>query len=220
MYRLLGLMACFLLVGTIGAAPVPKKKKEASSAFLDLKPHINQKLKDDFNSGRYSGNSLASLPRGTRTFAGVKFHVGEGLMQLGSSNYKDRPEKFTGIKVGRTLQRLHFLHATTFSAPDGTVIAKYMIHYADNTKAEVEVAYGKDVVDWWAYPGQQAPTRAKAAWEGENAAAKGFDAKIKLYLTSWKNPHPNKKIVSLDYVATAPETGAGPFCVAISADDK
>ena len=58
------------------------------------------------------------------------------------------------------------------------------------------------------------------AWEGENETAKGLDAKIRLYLTSWKNPHPRKKVVSLDFEAAAPETGAAPFCVAVTADDK
>jgi hypothetical protein len=218
-YRPLGLLACFLLAGAVLAAPVSRKKKEPISPFIDLKQHTNQKLKEDFNSGRYAGNNLGSLPRGTQTFAGVKFHIGEGLMQLGSSRVKGKP-KMTGIKVGRTLEKLHFLHATAFSAADGTVIARYVVHYDDKSKAEVEVAYGKDVVDWWAYPGQQAPTRAKEAWEGQNEAAKGFDAKIKLYLTTWKNPHPKKKIASLDYVATAAETDVAPFCVAITADDK
>ncbi len=219
MSRLLTLAACFFLVAPSPAAP-PPKAKESGPGHIDLKPYANHKLQDDFNSGRYPGNHLGSLPSGAQTFAGVKFHVGDGLMQLGSSQFKGKPEKVEGIKVGRALERLHFLHATAFSAPDGTVIAKYIVHYADKTKAEVEVAYGKDVVDWWAYSGQQAPTRGKAGWEGQNEPAKGFDATIKLYVTSWKNPHPKKRVVSLDFVATAPATGAAPFCVAITADDK
>ena len=213
------LAACFFFVASSPAAPPPKGKK-AGPAFLDLTKQANQKLKDDFNSGRYPGNNLASLPGGEQTFAGVKFKVGEGLIQLGSSSVKGKPERVEGIKVGRPLEKLHFLHATCFSAPDGTVIAKYVVHYADKTKAEVEVAYGKDVVDWWAYPDHQAPTRGKVGWEGENNAAKGFEAKIKLYVTNWANPHPKKKVESLDYVATVAETGVAPFCVAITADDK
>jgi hypothetical protein len=217
--RPLALAACFLLVGAIAAAPVPKKM-EPGPAFIDLTKHTNQKLKEDFNNGRYAGNNLASLPAGMQTLAGVKFKIGPGMMQLGSASIKGKPEKFEGIKVGRTLEKLHFLHATTFSAPDGTVIARYVLHYADKTTSEVEVAYGKDVVDWWAYSGQQPPTRAKTAWEGQNEPAKEYDARIKLYLTTWKNPHPKKKIVSLDFVATAFSGSAAPFCVAITPDDK
>ena len=80
------------------------------------------------------------------------------------------------------------------------------------------MAYGRDVVDWWAYPNQVAPTAAKVAWEGENEPAKTYEAKIRLYLTTWKNPHPKKRVVSLDFVATATDTNAVPFCVAISGD--
>jgi hypothetical protein len=213
------LAAWFLLACAAAGAPTPRGK-ESGPAFIDLASHANHKLKDDFNSGRYPGNNLASLPAGTQTFAGVKFRVGEGLVQLGSATFKGKPQRVEGVKVGRALARLHFLHATAFGAPNGTVIARYVVHYADKTKAEVEVAYGRDVVDWWAYAGQQAPTRGKAAWEGSNEPARGFNAKIKLYLTTWTNPHPRKKVVSLDYVATAPDTGAAPFCVAITADDK
>jgi hypothetical protein len=125
-----------------------------------------------------------------------------------------------GIKVGRTLARLHIVHSTGFSAEDGTVIARYVVHYADKTKAEIDVEYGKDVVDWWAYPGRAAPSRSKVAWEGENEAAKGFDAKIQLYLTTWKNPHPKKKVTTIDFVGTDKRGGAAPFCVALTADDK
>ena len=92
MSRLLALAACFLLAGAAGTAPAPLGK-EFGLAYLDLTNHTNQKLKDDFNSGRYPGNNLASLPAGPQTFAGVKFHVGHGLMQLGSSNVKGKPEK-------------------------------------------------------------------------------------------------------------------------------
>jgi hypothetical protein len=212
-------LTAWLLAAAALAAPLPKGK-ESAPLFIDLKPHANQKLKEDFNSGRYAGNNLASLPAGKTAFAGVKFHVGESMVQLGSANVKGKPDKVEGVKVGRALARLHFLHATAFSAADGAVIATYVVHYADKTKAEVEVAYGKDVVDWWAYPNQKEPTRGKVAWEGENEAAKGFDAKIKLYLTTWKNPHPKKKVVSLDIVGAEKRGGAAPFCVAITADDK
>jgi hypothetical protein len=125
-----------------------------------------------------------------------------------------------GIKVGRKLAKLNILHATGYSVDADTPIAKYVVNYDDKSTAEIEVVYGKDVVDWWSYPSQAAPTRSKVAWEGENDAAKGFEAKIKLYLTTWENPHPKKTVVSIDYVATAPDKEAAPFCVAMTAEDK
>jgi hypothetical protein len=213
---LAALGACLAFGLALFAAPAPSE----TTTYIDLKPHINVKLKDNLHSDRYPNNNLASLPTGKQTFAGAKFQIGDGVVQLGSAQLKEKPEKVEGIKVGRTLAKLNILHATGYSTDDGTQIAKYVVHYDDETTADIEVVYGKDVVDWWAYPGREAPTRGKVAWEGENEAAKGFEATIKLYLTTWENPHPKKKVVTIDYVATAPDKNAAPFCVAITAEDK
>jgi hypothetical protein len=208
----LALAACCL-----PAAPT-SDEPEPPSPYVDLKPKANHKLKDDFGTGRYEGNNLATLPPGLKALAGVKFRIGPGMLHLGNDKLKTRPVKVEGVKVGRKVGKLHFLHGTGFSAADGAVIARYVVHYADKTKAEVEVAYGRDVADWWAYPGQAAPTAGKLAWEGQNEPAKSFDAKLKLYLMTWKNPHPKKEVVSLDFVAAAPDTPVLPFCVAITAE--
>jgi hypothetical protein len=96
------------------------------------------------------------------------------------------------------------------AAPRNTPIGRYVVHYDDNSTEEIEIVYGKDVVDWWVQPGVSDPTRSKVAWEGQNAISA-----IKLFLTTWENPNPEKRIVTLDYVAT----GGTPFCVAISAEN-
>jgi hypothetical protein len=207
--RILALAVCCSLVA-IAVADEP----EPPSPHVDIKGHAKQNLKDDLGTGKFTGNNLAALPRGVKKLAGVRFHITDRIIHLG----REKDRKVEGVKVGRTLGKLHFLHATEHSAPDGTQIAKYVVHYEDKTKAEVEVVYGKDVVDWWAYPTQAVPTRAKIAWEGENEPAKGYDAKIRLYLTTWKNPHPKKKVVSLDFVATGTDTSVVPFCAAITVE--
>jgi hypothetical protein len=217
MSRSLAALAGIVFAGALTAAPAPE---DAGPFYIDLQPQANVKLKDDFHSGRYAGNNLANLPTGKQTFADVKFKIGDGLLQLGSSNVPDKPDKIEGIKVGRAFKKLHFLHACGHKAPDDTVIAKYVINYDDGTTADVDVTYGKDVVDWWAYPDQKAPTDGKVAWEGENEPSKEFSAKIKLYLMTWENPHPKKKVKTIDFVATAKDAGAAPFCVAITAADK
>src|SRR5262249_44731756 len=116
MSRRLSLTAvCFLVAAGASAAPSPPR---TGPHFLDLKPHANHKLRDNFHSDMYPGNNLASLPTGKQTFAGVKFQVGDGVVQLGSSLVTGKPAKVEGIKVGRHLAKLHFLHATGYSAAD------------------------------------------------------------------------------------------------------
>jgi RNA polymerase sigma factor (sigma-70 family) len=174
---------------------------------IDLGPHVNQKLNERFHDYR-EGNDLATLPTGRQSFAGIPFTVGKGVVRLGG----DKPAKVVGIKVDAKATKLHFLHACGHSGnvPRNTPIGKYVVHFADKSTEEIEIVYGKDVVDWWVQPGVSDPTRGKVAWEGQNA----FSA-IKLFLTTWENPNPGKRIVTLDYVATE----GTPFCVAISAEE-
>jgi RNA polymerase sigma factor (sigma-70 family) len=174
---------------------------------IDLEPHVNQKLNERFHN-YHEGNDLAALPTGRQSFAGIAFTVGGGVVQLGG----EKPAKVEGIKVGAKVMKLHFLHACGFSGsiPRNTPIGKYVVHCDDKSTEEIEIIYGRDVVDWWVQPGVSDPTRSKVAWEGQNP----FSA-IKLFLTTWENPNPVKRIVALDYVAT----GGTPFCVAISAEN-
>lgn len=218
---LLGAGAVFL--GEAQAQTLPAKAEAAQAqaetiTYIDLQPKANQKLKEDFHSDQYPGNNLAELPTGKQTFADVKFNIGDGAIQLGSKRVKDKPEKIEGIKVDQKLDRLHILHATGYRAEDDTPIGEYVVHYADKSKETIEIVYGKDVIDWWFYPDSKEVTRGKKAWEGQNEPAKGFDASIRLYLTTWENPHPGKQVVSIDYIST--QTDAAPFCVAMTVERK
>jgi hypothetical protein len=187
-------------------------------APLDLQPKANQKRSDVFHSGRYPGNTLTSLPGGLQTLLGVPFQIGESVVQLGSNSIQDKPEKVTGIPVGRKCARLYILHATGYYLDEGqeAPIGSYTIHYEDGTSATIPIVYGKDVMDWWKYPGAGDPSRSKVAWEGVNEANKEFDATLRLYLTTWDNPHPDKRVTSIDYASTM-DSPCAPFCVAITA---
>lgn len=216
MTRCCALLVVLTLITALPAAPIPRKADVKDQILL--KDHANGKLDENLHTNRYENNNLKALKPGTQKLGEVTFEVGEKLLQLGSSNVAERPEKFEGIKVGRAAGKLHFLQACGYSAEDGETVAKYVVHYADKSTAEVEVVYGKHVVDWWAYPDQKSPSDAKVAWEGENEAAKGFMAKIKLYHMTWVNPHPDKEIVSLDFVTADIKQACAPFCVAITAE--
>jgi hypothetical protein len=210
-----------LLATGIGFALAALSAQAADSqvTFIDLQPKANQKLKENLHSDDNPGNNLAALPAGEQTLAGVKFKIGDGLIQLGSQILTGKPTKVEGIVVDRPVANLHILHATGYSTEDDTEIGSYTIHYADKTKETIPIVYGKDVRDWWF--GDAAPdvTRGKVAWMGDNEAAKGLGSRVRLYLTTWKNPHPDKKVVSIDY-ASKNDAQAAPFCVAITAEGK
>lgn len=180
--------------------------RDALARPIDLGSHVNQKLNERFHN-YLQGNDLSALPTGKQTFAGIKFAIGGGVVQLGAG----KPDKVEGIVVGVKAEKLQFLHACGHrgGTPLNTLIGKYVVRYDDKTKAEIEIVYGKDVVDWWAQPGAADPTRSKVAWEGENKCSR-----VKLFVTTWANPTPGKRIVALDYITTR----NAPFCVAITAE--
>jgi hypothetical protein len=197
---------------------------------LDIEPSANGKLAEAMVRG-VEGANLAELPTGEQVFGDVKFKVAEGLIQLGSMRFTDKPEKVEGIKVDRQLDKLHFLHAAQYgggaSKPgdpdfvaDDTVIGEYRVNFDDHTAIIIPIMYGKDVRDWFYTQGEQEPSRAKVVWTGDCETAKQFGARIRLYLTSWENPWPDKKVTTIDYSSKKDQTRAAPFCVAITGEQE
>ena len=219
-------LATALAVAAAGLALAAPAPKELGRTFLDLQSLGTHKLADDSPSGM-TGNNLAEVSTGEREFAGVKFKVGEKYLQLHSPNFKtERPEKVEGIKVGRPFARLHILHATGYGSaapgspkhvPDDAVIAEYRIHYDGGETATVEVAYGKDVRDYWFTARSPGVTRGKVAWEGDSEAAKKLDCRVRLYVTTWENPKPGKRVNAIDFVR-GKDTAAAPLCVALTVE--
>jgi hypothetical protein len=198
----------------VRAVPTPKEK----ITYLDLKSKANHKLKDDFHTTMFPGNNLAELPRGEQKFAGVKFLVGDGLIQLGSTEVKDLPDKVEGIPVGQAFAKLYILHGTGYQADENAVIGSYVVHYADKSREKIDIIYGKDVRDWWDGQDKNEVSRGKLAWQGSNEAVKKRDVKLRLFLATWDNPHPKKKVDRIDFISS--RTKAAPFCVAMTVQEK
>jgi hypothetical protein len=196
--------------------------------FIDLIPYVNQKRGDSF--GVDPENNLGKLPGGEQTFGGIKLNIDPAIIQLGSSVLDTMPGKVEGIKVDRAFSKLHVLHATQFGGgpnregspwfvKDGTLIGEYRLNYEDKSSITIPIIYGQDVRDWFYVEGEAATARAKIVWNEENVFAASVGAKIRLYLTTWENPKPEKKVVSIDYLGKKDETVAAPFCVALSAEE-
>jgi hypothetical protein len=195
-------------------------------AFVDLKPKANRKLTDSFPGGP-EGNDLTALPPrkqtlpnfGIGTGADVPFDVGPGLIQLAGKDSKaGLPEKVEGIKVDAKFGQLHVLHGTAGSVAHGTVLAKYRVHYEDKSTETIDVVYGQDVRDGWYRDGDKAPSRGKVAWKGSNEAAKAQGRSLWLFSLAWSNPHPDKKVSSIDLVST--QTESAPFVVAMTLEKR
>jgi len=182
--------------------------------FVDLQRYANQKLTESFH---FNGNNLANLETGERVLAGVRFKIDSRLVQLSGGGATDMPEKVEGIRLGVKFSRLCILHATHFYADEDEVIGHYAVNYVDKTREVIPIVYGKDLCNWWWTEGFKSPSRAEAAWEGTNAyLAETANPKIRLYVMTWQNPKPSRKVASVDFSST--NTTAAPFCVAITAE--
>jgi hypothetical protein len=176
----------------------------------------------------WKGNNLAELPRGEQTFEGVRFQIGDGLIQLAGRFLPRTPSKVEGIAVGRVFAKLHILHATGWgdcqpNVWDGTLVGRYLLHGEDGSIQQVPIVYGKDVRDWYIPDQAQGVTHGaldlKVAWKGSNATATQVGATIRLFLTTWINPTPDRKVVSLDY-SSRRHLPTAPFCVAMTLQGK
>jgi hypothetical protein len=212
------LTASVTLVGVLVAEPPAKRL-----TFVDLQAKANVKLADNLGS---------ELPKGEQTFEGVQFRVGAAMLLLGSKPLKtERPEAIEGVQVGKAAAKLHLLHGTLYGngsvigqegaaddplyVPDGTRIAEYKVHYEGGATETIPVVYGEDVRDWWFTPASKGVKRGKVAWQGDNPLAKGLGSQIRVFLLTWENPKPDKKITRIDFVK-GKETAAAPFWIAAS----
>jgi len=185
--------------------------------YIDLQSKGNHRLAESFDVDTPDKN-LKELPRGEQTFGGVRFRIADLCIQLAGTKRPDNPQEVKAIPVNKMSTELYVFHGTEFGFDaDGTVIGHYQMNYEDNTTATLPIVLGEDVRDWYNHDGGKPVTQGKVVWEGTNADLRTHDKLLRLYLTVWENPHPDKQIVSIDYVST--NTNAAPFCVAMTIEE-
>jgi hypothetical protein len=91
------------------------------------------------------------------------------------------------------------------------------VTYDDNSQETIPIVYGKNILNWWFTEGEAGPTEARIAWTGDDANANRNAKKVRLYLVTWTNREPTKRVVSIDF-GIAKATNTAPFCVAITAE--
>lgn len=218
------------LVAAVGICLLTLPWAQSASAGeqvpLDLSQQANDALDKEFHRDDTEGNHLKALMNTDQELADVKYHIGEKMLQLGSTLCLNRPKKIEGVPVDKQVAKLHILHATGFGTgqlnsanlvKDGTKIGHYVIRYADNTTEELPIVYGEDVRDWWDVDNNLETKRGKVVWRGMNEMSEQYGVEVRLYTATWENPHADKTVKSIDYIADG-ESAAAPFCLAITAE--
>jgi hypothetical protein len=158
--------------------------------------------------------SLAELASGPLLLDGVAFDA-RGVIQLRSHRHdlQHYPAAVSNITVGLRCQELVFLHGTVQAEAPGTAVGQYTIHFEDGKTEVFVMKYGRDVLEWRGKPARNG-SNLQPAWTGPVTGSSGTQRR--LYASRWANPHPNLKILHIDFVSTMAQSS--PFLVALSGE--
>ena len=175
-------------------------RKYANAGFADRTP-AEDKKGGWLDQG---DNDFRNVAAGRRTLRGVPFDVIEpeknndlAIIRVAGKQRPYFPESVKDIKLGGKYDRLYFLHTAGY-AHEGTTSScgAYRMRYADGTTADFRIDSGANIADWWnARDCPKAPIGLLVrSGKGANVAA---------YIAAWDNPHPEKEIVSFDFLSAA-----------------
>ena len=188
----------------------PIDAKQFKWTICDLTSLLNRPLADEVDGDGKGGwtdqgptMDLRNLYPGSYTYNDVPFRVEKGNACFIMKN-KQRPSENlpAGGKVALKGKAdvLAFLHSGGWIM-GGVREATYIIHYADGAKAEIPVIGGRNIFDWVA-----SPTVLEGQKYNPEFGFTQFAVKVPVprfvsayvWMTLWKNPHPDKEIASLE----------------------
>jgi hypothetical protein len=187
--------------------PIGPRAPNAGPEQIDLSRHYTTSLQESVNHSPGAWD-LSDLPSGLQTFGNVRFDV-RGVIYLNGAEARkaslSNPEQVSGIRVERKCSRLHFLHADEWGgqAGNGTLIGKYILHYADGETRELEIVEGQHVANWYVldFPPRisSVPGGAFPVWGAlrQNADTSPY---VFLYKSTRENPRPDVELTSIDIV--------------------
>jgi WD40 repeat protein len=208
-----------VLIGLTGFWLFSQPSSRPGVSFVDLQPYANRFLIESAEP-IYHENNLAELKPGVLDVDGIPIQVSDRYIQLGGTNVPGCPEGVQGIAVNRTVGKVHFLHGSMYTFPEhGATVATYTFHYDDGSREVFPVISGRHLHDWHNWGDMPRPaTSAKVAWRGSNPHVAQKARHLELFLCSWVNPYPDKRISTIDF-ERGPRPFPAPFCIGITCDD-
>ncbi len=182
---------------------------------LDYEPVDLSKAANQYKDARACfgdrERTLADLPNGKNTFAGVPYNVYSfatspvpTIVMLGGSGVPGNlPDAVRGIAVNRKADALFFLQSARIDQGrddrerrEGKryEFARYVVHYADGQTAAIPLCVEIDTADYRQDVPQAMPG-AQLAWSKPFAGGGGSAV---AYSKQWNNPRPDEAIASVD----------------------
>jgi hypothetical protein len=201
------------------AMVIAARAENLPASCIDLSAHYNAALHEPWLARSWGGNDLAHVAPGCFVAREIAFDV-RGVIQLGGTRLNQTepgfPDAVNGIVINRTCDKLHLLHAAAWGpfVPDGTVVSRCVVHYADGATETVGFKKNIDLNDWSYQGSAQLADLAGARTIdlGRNAAR----IRLRLFLKTWQNPRPTIPITTIDFISEV--TIAAPFLVGLTVE--
>jgi hypothetical protein len=193
---------------------IPARDPRAKVELLDLSAFYNVNLSNEWRLGYNLWYPGITVTPGLHRFGGADFDV-RGVIQVAITDGQKTlfPNEVPGILVGRTANRIHFLHAAVIEDSNYQVkTGNYLVHFADGQQQEIPLFNGTEIGAWF----DAKHTDAEVAWEELDRHVATQDQNVRLYKFTWQNPRPQVEVLSLDVISAV--TNAAPFVVAITVE--
>ncbi len=175
--------ALWIPAGMSPISNLAKAETERNRAtFVDLAPEDGVTL---------SEVGMDGVPSGVVTMGSVPFRLSDHGLDLGGN------EAQGGMVVSpeKPFARLHLLHATLDEAEETSIVARIVVRYADGANLSWPIRYGTHVrKSRFAEFRAVRDAHSSMAWTGTTLASRARNEALRLYRSSWKNPHPDKEV--------------------------
>lgn len=192
-------------VGELAGGDAAQKLKPEHARKIDLRPYANAAFDDQENGDKKGGwtdqgpMNFKNVATGEQTAVGIPFDIidpatnnGLGCIRLKGSARNYFPAEVTGIKVNQKLGKLYFLHTAAWCFKGAA--CHYRINYEDGSSQVFSCTSGVHIGDWM---GKRDLPEAKLGifapvGDGQSGCS---------YVAEWKNPTPNKRITTIDFIS-------------------
>jgi len=159
------------------------------------------------SGGNLKEGGQATEPQGTPPCAPTPLAhaVGEGMgandaLMLASYLAPAPMPREVRIPLERRVQSLYLLHTAGWQTEQGREVGRLVVEYADGTQAKQPILYGRHLRAW---NDRLYALEGLPLWRARDA--EGSLATVRLL--HWRNPHPDKPLRALRFVATDPIAG-------------
>lgn len=154
-------------------------------------------------------NDLRNLPVGEQTLCDLPFRIGDATRAGGKAAIRLRDTETLSVPVQAQARTLYVVH--TASGGRGSLVGSMVIRYTNGTHATCYIQKGSEIESWFMPApndpnaggnGEKRQSNLRVAWQGAN----GQFENVGIHLAALSNPHPDRVISTLDFIAA--ESGA------------